>query len=122
MPAQFDLLPAVSSDGRHVAFVRDTGVLASSLWIVDVESGAEPRKVAIPGFEEVGITGVQWTPSGREVIFAADVTNLGMLWRTVPFSGQSPPVWKASLFRSRGTRSRFPTTADDSCTNRVCWR
>jgi Tol biopolymer transport system component len=89
-PAQFDLLPAVSSDGRHVAFVRDTGVLASSLWIVDLGSGAEPRKVAIPGFEEVAITGVQWTPGGREVIFAADVTNLGMLWRTVPFSAQEP--------------------------------
>ncbi|MBI3694608.1 MAG: serine/threonine-protein kinase [Acidobacteria bacterium] len=86
-----DTMPAVSPDGKNLAFVRASTNAVASLYVLplaaDVTPRGEPRKI------EVGPNPVHpaWTSDGREIIFGVGLagTRSG-LWR-VPVSGDSTP-------------------------------
>jgi Tol biopolymer transport system component len=77
-----DIRPAVSPDGRTLAFVRASGSLTGDLYVVSL-SGAnsriiEPRRVTFDGAD---ISTPAWTASGRELIFASNRAGRRELWR-----------------------------------------
>jgi serine/threonine protein kinase/WD40 repeat protein len=85
-----DLHPAVSPDGRSLAFVRTGNVGTSSLYVLPLSSDGgpdgEPRPIPI---DAAAVTSPAWTADGRDLICAAGApyfTSL-RLWR-VPVSGE----------------------------------
>jgi Tol biopolymer transport system component len=107
---QFDLAPAVSRDGRMLAFVRGYGEGLLSVYLLPLTptflSGGEPQPV--PGFFNVGLFSPQWTPDGKELLFVANPQTTGMaIWRIrVPEPGKplSPPQ---KIYATRSSRIRL---------------
>ena len=87
-----DFSPAVSPDGRTVAFSRSASFGASEIYLLDLTEDLKPkgeprRLTSLKGdsFDSV------WTPNGREIIFTSGVSGSGIsLWR-VPASGAGEP-------------------------------
>jgi len=86
----YDLHPAVSPDGRSLAFVRTGNLGTSRLYVLplspDGTPAGEPRPIPI---DAPAVTGPAWTADGRDLICAAGspyFTN-SRLWR-VPVSGE----------------------------------
>jgi eukaryotic-like serine/threonine-protein kinase len=78
-----DLLPAISPDGRTLAFVRQRrGVRTGELYVQELSVGfepvGEPRHLAVKG---VIYHGVAWTAAGRDVIVAFGNSGDVGLWR-----------------------------------------
>lgn len=82
-----DLHPAVSPDGRTVAFLRTTGFLIRDIWTMPVSDGAQPRRLTTDGADAGPPV---WTPDGRELIFSSNRGGRRELWR-VPASGAGQP-------------------------------
>ncbi len=64
--------PAMSPDGRWVAFVRSTIVEAENrrqgeLWIVPVDGSAAPRRISDPA---LNASGPRWSPDGQLLAFS----------------------------------------------------
>src|SRR5215216_3631458 len=63
--------PAMSPDGRWVAFIRTTIVEAENrrqgeLWIVPADGSAPPRRISDPA---LNASAPRWTPDGRLLAF-----------------------------------------------------
>lgn len=80
-----DLNPAFSPDGRRLAFVRTELDGRQDVAVVTV-SGGRVRRLAR---EQKGVTGLDWTPDGQEVVYAANRDGAAGLWR-VGFDGGDP--------------------------------
>lgn len=80
-----DLDPAWSPDGRHLAFVRTSLDGRQDVCLVAVDGGGVTRLAR----EQRGVTGLDWTADGREVVYAANREGAAGLWR-VPASGGAP--------------------------------
>lgn len=81
-------MPAISPDGRTVAFVRSPKFLVADVWIQPV-SGGEARRLTFGSFPFFG--GLAWTPDGQGIIFSAGASNTGSInlyW--VSASGGTP--------------------------------
>jgi Tol biopolymer transport system component len=82
-----DFYPAVSPDGRKLAFVRD-GLMVATLTKTFALAG-EPRLVSKEG--PASIRAVKWTPDGRDLVYAASTTGPEFaIWR-VPANAATPP-------------------------------
>jgi DNA-binding winged helix-turn-helix (wHTH) protein/Tol biopolymer transport system component len=87
-----DYSPAVSPDGRTVAFSRESSSWISNIYLLDVTEDlkpkGEPRQLTfLKGNSHVPT----WTPNGKEIIFASFFFGSGIsLWR-VPVSGGGEP-------------------------------
>lgn len=84
-----DLEPAFSPDGRLLAFVRTALDGRQDVAVVTVQGG-RVRRLAL---EQRGVTGLDWTADGREVVYAANRDGTAGLWR-VGLDG-SAPRWVA---------------------------
>ncbi len=71
--------PMVSPDGKNVAFVRDTTVRVSDLFVVPFEGGT-PRRVT---FEGRRLGQYVWAPDGKSIIFTSDREGVGgrRIWK-----------------------------------------
>jgi serine/threonine protein kinase len=81
-----DSSPAVSRDGRRLAFTRSlapavTEVYAASLR-PDLVLTDVPRQLTA---DRVTVESVMWTPDGREVVFSSTRRGSPKLWRVRPF-------------------------------------
>jgi Tol biopolymer transport system component len=87
-----DCSPAVSPDGRTVAFGRTTGYGTSDIYLLelseDLKPKGEPRRLtSLKGWSFDST----WTPNGREIIFGSGVIgSVSSLWK-VPASGAREP-------------------------------
>jgi eukaryotic-like serine/threonine-protein kinase len=79
-----DSMPAVSPDGRTLAFFRSPTPSTPDVYLVPL-AGGEPRRIT-QGLTAAG--GLTWTANGKEIVFSADRGGGSRLWR-VP-AGASP--------------------------------
>ncbi len=80
-----DLDPAFSPDGRLLAFVRTEIDGRQDVAVVTVQGGRVRRLAR----EQKGVTGLDWTADGQEVVYAANRDGAAGLWR-VGLDGSSP--------------------------------
>jgi len=85
-----DVRPAISPDGRTLAFVRSSGTNDIYLQAVAAsEPSAEARRLT---FSERGVSGFDWTPDGRSILFSSNPSGgyeTYEMWR-IPVSGGRP--------------------------------
>jgi Tol biopolymer transport system component len=85
-----DRSPALSPDGRTLAFVRVSafGISNIHLMALGLEGfpASEPRRLTR---EKADITEVVWTGDGREIVYAADREGIRRLWRVSAFGNQA---------------------------------
>lgn len=84
-PGLSDGFPAISPDGRRLAFVRSRAGNVGDVYAVAL-SGGEPKRLTNC---LCAIFGLAWTASGREIVFSADSGGESSLWR-VPADGGTP--------------------------------
>jgi Tol biopolymer transport system component len=78
-----DFFPAVSPDGRTVAFSRSAGFFASDICLLDLTEDLKPkgeprRLTSLKGY----VFGSAWTPNGKEIIFGSNFYRRGAsLWK-----------------------------------------
>jgi len=104
-----DLAPAVSPDGKSIAFVRVSSIGASDIFIVPLHGGS-PRRITS---DNVDINGVAWDASGRQLIFSSKRDGSYRLWRINLDSGQM------GLFPASGLNALHP--AVDPTQNRLIY-
>ena len=67
----------VSPDGKTLAFIRYEKVGIADLFVVPMQGGA-PRRLS--NWNAI-ITGLSWTPDGREIVYSVVEPAAGRLWR-----------------------------------------
>lgn len=83
-----DVHPAFSPDGQAVAFMRSCSNAVYDIHLVPVRGG-EPSRLT---HDNVTITGLAWTPDGREIIFSSNREGGFRLWRVAAPSGEPQPL------------------------------
>jgi Tol biopolymer transport system component/DNA-binding winged helix-turn-helix (wHTH) protein len=96
-----DSEPAFSPDGRSIAFVRTMTDGVDDLYVVPARGG-EARRLT---FEYRALTGVDWSPDGKSVVFSSSRAGLFSLWR-LPLSGGEP-----LLVGGGGSKMKHPSSA-----------
>ena len=76
-----DVNPAVSPDGRMLAFARSlTAQQAADVYVLPI-SGGEPRRVT---FDNMPVGGLAWSEDGGSIVFSSErgpMAGRGTLWR-----------------------------------------
>jgi Tol biopolymer transport system component len=67
----------VSPDGKTLAFIRYAREGIADLYVVPM-SGGEPRRLSN---WNAALTGLSWTPDGREIVYSVEGPIAGRLWR-----------------------------------------
>jgi Tol biopolymer transport system component/DNA-binding winged helix-turn-helix (wHTH) protein len=80
-----DADPAFAPAGDRIAFVRSASPGVEDLFVVPVRGG-EPERLTT---DEHDIAGLDWTPDGQQIVFAATRTEGAGLWRIEAAGG--PP-------------------------------
>jgi Tol biopolymer transport system component/serine/threonine protein kinase len=88
-----DFLPAFSPDGRTLAFARSHSGATSALYLLPLTPAdalaGEPRRVTAENFS---ISGLDWTPDGRSLIFSGGPAGgRSRLWRVSTQGGPADP-------------------------------
>jgi Tol biopolymer transport system component len=102
-----DCCPALSPDGRALAFVRTSSGGTSNLFQVDIDAGGRaegtPRQLT---FEAESAVNPMWTSDGRELLYVAGRQGTAGLWR-IPAAGGTP-----RLVRELGEFGRYTTVTN----------
>jgi Tol biopolymer transport system component len=80
-----DVNPAVSPDGKNIAFVRKMDNEHSDIYLCDMKGGSVRQLT----FDGNSIRGIAWNPGGQDLMYASDRGQGWRLWR-VPAYGGSP--------------------------------
>ena len=88
----WEIEPAVSPDGRYVAFSSDAGGTAD-IWVVDSRGGEPLQLTDRPGDGGAPASdrNPAWLPDGRSVLFSSDRSGRRDVWQ-VPALGGSPSL------------------------------
>ena len=81
-----DYTPAISPDGRTLAFLRKQSGPTDDIFLAPVTDGAQARQLT---HDNRAINGLAWTPDGREIVFSSDRAGDRTLWR-ISASGGTP--------------------------------
>jgi len=77
---------AISPDGRHLIFRRDTTPCSGQFIRVSLDAGFVPDGEPVPLTEMLSAGRAAWTPDGREILFG----SRGALWRLSAMNGGTP--------------------------------
>jgi Tol biopolymer transport system component len=99
-PSIGDGWPAVSSDGRTVAFARYSQDIGANIHLMS-SSGGQPRPITA---EKASLYGLAWSPDGRDVIFSSNRDGGFRLWRAAAAAVKASP----SPVQTAGEDARFP--------------
>ena len=80
-----DRLPAISPEGKTLAFTRQGSNELDDIYLAPVSGGAPKRLTSDSSL----ITGLAWTPDGREILHSSNRAGALHLWK-VPASGGTP--------------------------------
>ncbi len=94
-----DSAPALSPDGKTVAFLRNTTVGVPEIYTVAL-SGGNPQQMTHEG---TGVGSLMWSSDGRYIIFYPIRSSLGRLWRIAAAGGAIEPE---TVYPAVGTVSR----------------
>lgn len=83
-----DSRPALSPDGRSVAFNRATNASVSELYVAPL-SGGEPKRLT---FDNRFTVGAAWTGDSTQIIFASNRAGSYSLWRVAVAGGAPQPL------------------------------
>lgn len=103
-----DWQPAVSPDGRKLAFVRSLAGLPGDIYVASL-AGGEPRRLT---FENQVITGIAWSEDSRSIVFSSErgaTAGAGSLWR-IWADGSSDPA-RIDQVPGIGPRATWPAIA-----------
>ena len=100
-PGIGDGWPAVSPDGKTVAFARYSQDTSANVYLVPL-SGGEPRQLTA---DKASIFGLAWTPDG-DLVVSSDRGGSFRLWRLSAQPSSSPPIAPLSV---AGEDARFPS-------------
>ncbi len=85
-PTSSDNLPALSPDGKSLAFIRKNPLMSNAIYLSPI-AGGELRRLTWDNRDVLGLT---WTADGNEIIFLSAREGGGRsMWR-VPASGGRP--------------------------------
>lgn len=98
-----DTDPAFSPSGNRIAFTRTLIDDVQDVYVVDAEGGPSTQVTT----DSTRITGLDWTPDGKGLVFASQRGGTSGLWR-VP-AGGGPPEWITTA--SEGTQLHHPSLA-----------
>jgi Tol biopolymer transport system component len=120
--SQGDFRPAVSPDGKTLAFERRAGRSgAADLYRVSVEGG-EPERLT---FDNAYITSLAWTANGREIMFGTlPGRSVGSLWR-IPAEGGAPerlPIFGQNVIVPAVSRQGDRLAYEQSLADVNIWR
>jgi Tol biopolymer transport system component/predicted Ser/Thr protein kinase len=94
--------PAVSPDGRRLAFSRSPSYVVNDLYIVplsdDLRPTGEPKRLT---FDNRRLNSLAWTPDGRKIVFSSDRLGTSSLWRISP-DGRGKPEQVDSVGQDAG--------------------
>ncbi len=77
-----DHSPAISPDGRRLAFVRTTSLGVNCLYVVGIDKELRPRGEARKlVLDERGVHNPAWSPDGRSIIFVSSRKGYATLWK-----------------------------------------
>jgi Tol biopolymer transport system component/DNA-binding winged helix-turn-helix (wHTH) protein len=82
-----DSAPAISPDGRVLAFVRHLTYDVADVFVQRLDA-VKPRRLT---FDKRQIRGVAWMPNGQELIFSSNRNGRHQLWR-VDVNGTAQPT------------------------------
>jgi Tol biopolymer transport system component len=101
-PGIGDRMPAISPDGKMLAFTRCLADHPSMIYVIPLAGGEARQVVQDSGW----IDGFAWTPDGREFIFSSSRTGTSRLWRIPAVSSTrvSP-----SLVEDAGADAQYPS-------------
>jgi Tol biopolymer transport system component len=100
-PSIGDGWPAVSPDGRTVAFARYSQDTSANIHVVPL-AGGNPRPVTA---EKAAIFGLAWTADG-ELVFSAERGGISQLWRVSAKPSTNPVPTRVE---AAGEDARFPS-------------
>jgi Tol biopolymer transport system component/tRNA A-37 threonylcarbamoyl transferase component Bud32 len=91
-----DTRPVLSQDGARLAFIRENdsvfGVYVQAMSSAMEPVGA-PAEIPLP---EKLVTGIEWIPGGRELLFAVGLTSSSTLFRVGAKPGAAPRILAGS--------------------------
>jgi serine/threonine protein kinase/WD40 repeat protein len=91
-----DLHPAVSPDGRSLAFVRTGNVGATNLYVLSLSANGEPDgEPRLMPIDSAAVAGPAWTAEGRDLICSVGAEYMAnrRLWRVpVAAEGRAAPL------------------------------
>ena len=67
----------VSPDGKTLAFIRYEREGIADLYVMPM-AGGEPRRLTN---WNAALTGLSWTPDGRDIVYSVQESSVGRLWR-----------------------------------------
>jgi Tol biopolymer transport system component/predicted Ser/Thr protein kinase len=83
-----DVYPALSPDGRTLAFVRMRTDQTRDIFLQAIPSGAPGGEARRLTFDERVVNGIDWTPDGRNVVFSSDRSGGQEMWKVASAGGQ----------------------------------
>jgi Tol biopolymer transport system component len=99
--SQGDNSPAISPDGKALAFVRKVDQDHADIFLCDL-NGAHPRPLT---FDSNLVRGLTWSIAGQDVIYASDRGPGWRLWRLPAYGGSPREVFMA------GNHASYPAIA-----------
>jgi Tol biopolymer transport system component len=101
-PGVGDRMPAISPDGKMLAFARCLADNPNTIYVMPLAGGEARQVIHDPSW----IEGFAWAPDGRELIFSSIRTGTWRLWRipAEPSTRLSP-----SLVEAAGDDAHYPS-------------
>lgn len=88
-----DIDPNFSPDGQWLAFVRSLSTDVQDVYVMSMQS----RDVRAVTADSVTVTGLDWTPDGRSIVFASFRGFMSSLWKASLQGGEPEWIVTASL-------------------------
>jgi Tol biopolymer transport system component/DNA-binding winged helix-turn-helix (wHTH) protein len=104
-----DSSPAISPDGRMLAFVRQLTYDVADVFVQPLDTG-KPRRLT---FDKRQIRGLAWMSDGQELIFSSNRNGRHQLWR-VKVSGTAQPTVVEGITDARSPAVSSARSGSDS--------